>query len=154
MQENPDVFWSVIVSMYFGNVVLLILNLPLIPYLAKVLVLPKSLLTIFILFFSLIGVYLVSFNTFDLFMMIGFAFVAVVLRILQFPMAPLLLGFILGDMIERNFRRAMLISDGSFSFIWERPLTLSILIVAIVVLLVPLLGFVKNRRAKTTATPD
>ena len=57
-------------------------------------------------------------------------------------------------MIERNFRRAMLISDGSFSFIWERPLTLSILIVAIVVLLVPLLGFVKNRRAKTTATPD
>ena len=154
MQENPDVFWSVIVSMYFGNVVLLILNLPLIPYLAKVLVLPKALLTIFILFFSLIGVYLVSFNTFDLFMMIGFAAVAVVLRLLAFPMAPLLLGFILGDMIERNFRRAMLISDGSFNFIWDRPLTLSIFVVAVAVLLVPLFGFVKNYRAATHATPD
>ncbi len=154
MQDNPDVFWSVIVSMYFGNVVLLILNLPLIPYLAKILVMPKSLLTIFILFFSLIGVYLVSFNTFDLFMMIGFASVALLLRLLAFPMAPLLLGFILGDMIERNFRRAMLISDGSLNFIWERPLTLSILAIAIVVLLVPLLGFIKNRRHRSTATPD
>ncbi|OFC70289.1 tripartite tricarboxylate transporter permease [Alteromonas confluentis] len=154
MQDNPDVFWSVIVSMYFGNIVLLILNLPLIPYLAKVLVLPKPLLTIFILFFSLIGVYLVSFNTFDLFMMIGFACIALLLRLLTFPMAPLLLGFILGDMIERNFRRAMLISDGSMNWLWERPLTLTIFIIAIVVLFVPLFGFMKGRLNKTTATPD
>ena len=134
MQERPDVFWSVIISMYFGNIILLVLNLPLIPYFAKVLALPKSILTVMILFFSLIGVYLVSFNTFDLFLMIGFAIVAVVLRLLAFPMAPLLLGFILGDMIERNFRRAMIASDGSLSFLWERPLTLTILIVAIAML--------------------
>ncbi|WP_273050199.1 tripartite tricarboxylate transporter permease, partial [Pseudoalteromonas sp.] len=142
MQENPSVFWAVIVSMYFGNIVLLILNLPLIPYFAKVLAMPKSVLTVMILFFSLIGVYLVSFNTFDLFMMVGFAIVALVLRLLAFPMAPLLLGFILGDMIERNFRRSMMISDGSLSFLWERPLTLSIFVISILVLLFPLKDFI------------
>ncbi|MFY8326899.1 tripartite tricarboxylate transporter permease [Pseudoalteromonas sp. ZZD1] len=151
MEENPSVFWAVIVSMYFGNIVLLILNLPLIPYFAKVLAMPKSVLTIMILFFSLIGVYLVSFNTFDLFMMVGFALVALVLRILAFPMAPLLLGFILGDMIERNFRRSMMLSDGSLSFLWERPLTLSIFIISILVLLFPLKDFITQRRADKAA---
>ena len=151
MQENPSVFWAVIVSMYFGNIVLLILNLPLIPYFAKVLAMPKSVLTIMILFFSLIGVYLVSFNTFDLFMMVGFALVALVLRLLAFPMAPLLLGFILGDMIERNFRRSMMISDGSLSFLWERPLTLSIFVISLLVLLFPLKDFITQRRADKAA---
>jgi len=151
MQENPSVFWSVIVSMYFGNIVLLILNLPLIPYFAKVLAMPKSVLTIMILLFSLIGVYLVSFNTFDLFMMVGFAVVALVLRLLAFPMAPLLLGFILGDMIERNFRRSMMISDGSLSFLWERPLTLSIFVISLLVLLFPLKDFITQRRADKAA---
>ncbi|CAM3805802.1 tripartite tricarboxylate transporter permease [Pseudoalteromonas maricaloris] len=146
MQDNPTVFWSVIVSMYFGNIVLLILNLPLIPYFAKALTLPRSVLTVMILFFSLIGVYLVSFNTFDLFMMVGFALVAVVLRLLSFPMAPLLLGFILGDMIERNYRRAMMISDGSISFIWERPLTLGIFALAMLVLLIPLKEYFQQRK--------
>jgi len=154
MQENPSVFWAVIVSMYFGNIVLLILNLPLIPYFAKVLAMPKSVLTIMILFFSLIGVYLVSFNTFDLFMMVGFAVVALVLRLLAFPMAPLLLGFILGDMIERNFRRSMMISDGSLSFLWERPLTLSIFVISIVVLLFPLKDFITQRRADKVALKE
>jgi putative tricarboxylic transport membrane protein len=137
--------------MYFGNIVLLILNLPLIPYFAKVLAMPKSVLTIMILFFSLIGVYLVSFNTFDLFMMVGFAVVALVLRLLAFPMAPLLLGFILGDMIERNFRRSMMISDGSLSFLWERPLTLSIFVISLLVLLFPLKDFITQRRADKAA---
>ena len=134
------------------NIVLLILNLPLIPYFAKVLAMPKSVLTIMILFFSLIGVYLVSFNTFDLFMMVGVALVALILRLLAFPMAPLLLGFILGDMIERNFRRSMMISDGSLSFLWDRPLTLSIFILSILVLLFPLKDYLKQRRADKTAS--
>ena len=100
-----------------------------------------------ILFFSLIGVYLVSFNTFDLFMMIGFALIALVLRLLAFPMAPLLLGFILGDMIESNFRRAMMTSDGSLSIFWDKPLTLGIMLLAIVVLAMPLLSFLRLRKA-------
>ncbi|MED5420458.1 MAG: tripartite tricarboxylate transporter permease, partial [Pseudomonadota bacterium] len=80
-QNNPDVFWSVIISMYIGNLILLILNLPLIPYIARLLALPKQLLVPLILFFSLIGVYLVSFNTFDIYMMTAFALVAICLRL-------------------------------------------------------------------------
>lgn len=151
MQDSPDVFWAVIISMYFGNIILLVLNLPLIPYFARVLALPKAILTVMILFFSLIGVYLVSFNVFDLYMMIGFSILAVILRLLAFPMAPLLLGFILGDMIEQNFRRAMISSDGSLSFLWERPLTLTVLIIAVVVLIVPLIDFIRHSRVESPA---
>ena len=136
--ENPQVFWSVIISMYLGNVVLLILNLPLIPYIAKLITLPKRFLIPFILFFSLIGVYLVSFNTFDIYLMVGFAIVAILSRFLEFPMAPMLLGFVLGGLLEDNLRRALLISGGQLDFLWQRPITLGILIVTVVILLLPL----------------
>ena len=145
-QNNPDVFWAVIISMYLGNIILLILNLPLIPYIARLLALPRQILTPLILFFSLIGVYLVSFNTFDIHMMAGFALAAIVLRLLDFPMAPLILGFILGDMIEDNLRRALTISDGSIAFLWERPLTAVIFGLTILTLLAPLVRIIRQRR--------
>ncbi|QKJ21532.1 tripartite tricarboxylate transporter permease [Poseidonibacter lekithochrous] len=138
--DNPALFWSVIISMYIGNVVLLILNLPLIPYIAKLLTLPKQLLLPLIIFFSLIGVYLVTFNNFDIYMMTIFAVVALFLRIIDFPMAPMILGFILGGMMEDNLRRALTISDGSLAFLWERPITLSILVLTILVLLMPVIS--------------
>lgn len=139
-EENPDVFWSVIISMYIGNVILLVLNLPLIPYIARVLAIPSNILLPLIVFFSLIGVYFVSFNTFDIHLMVLFAAAAVGLRLLDFPMAPMLLGFILGGMMEENLRRALAIYDDSWVFLWERGLTLSILIIAALVLFVPMIG--------------
>jgi putative tricarboxylic transport membrane protein len=135
--NEPEIFWAVIVSMWIGNVVLLVLNLPLIPYIAKVLAVPSRFLLPLILFFSLIGVYLVSFNTFDIQLMVLFAALAVMLRLLDFPMAPMILGFILGGMIEENLARALLIYDNSWSFLWQRPLTLGILIMAFAVLTSP-----------------
>jgi putative tricarboxylic transport membrane protein len=137
--DNPALFWSVIISMYIGNFVLLILNLPLIPYIAKLLAVPKQLLLPLIVFFSLVGVYLVTFNNFDIYMMTAFAVVALFLRIIDFPMAPMILGFILGGMMEDNLRRALTISDGSLSFLWERPITLSILVLTVVLLLMPII---------------
>lgn len=137
--DQPDVFWAVIVSMWVGNIILLILNLPLIPYIAKVLAIPARFLLPLILFFSLIGVYFVSFNTFDIQLMVLFGFVAVMLRFLDFPMAPMILGFILGGMMEENLRRALLINDDSWSFIWERPLTMVILLIAAACLFAPML---------------
>ncbi len=137
--DQPDVFWSVIVSMWIGNIVLLILNLPLIPYIAKILAIPARFLLPLILFFSLIGVYFVSFNTFDIQLMVLFGLVAVVLRFLDFPMAPMILGFILGGMMEENLRRALLINNDSWSFLWERPLTLTILLIAAACLFAPTL---------------
>jgi len=143
--DNPTIFWSVIISMYIGNIVLLIINLPLIPYISKILALSKKLLIPFILFFSLIGVYLVSFNSNDIFMMVIIAVISVVLRFLSFPMPPMLLGFILGGMMEDNLRRALVINNGSLSFLWERPITLGILSVTILFLLKPVLDTLKGK---------
>lgn len=137
--DQPAVFWSVIVSMWIGNIILLVLNLPLIPYIAKILAIPARFLLPLILFFSLIGVYFVSFNTFDIQLMIIFAVAAVTLRLLDFPLAPMILGFILGGMMEENLRRALLINNDSWSFLWERGLTLTILAIAVLTLVVPML---------------
>ncbi|EGU36051.1 tricarboxylate transport membrane protein [Vibrio sp. N418] len=137
--DHPDVFWSVIISMYFGNIVLVILNLPLIPYISKLLAVPRTVLLPMILFFSITGVYLVSFNTMDVFVMLLIAMVAIALRLANFPLAPLLLGFILGGMMEENLRRALMISDGELSFLWERPITMCFTILSILVLSAPIL---------------
>jgi len=130
---NPEIFWSVIMSMYIGMVILLILNLPLIPYIARILAVPRTFLIPMILFFSVTGIYLMSFNTFDIFLMIGIAVVATGLRLYKFPMPPLILAFVLGGLMEENLRRSLLISDGSFSFLWDRPLTAIILALTILI---------------------
>ena len=115
-------------------VVLLILNLPLIPYIARVLATPRTFLIPLILFFSLTGVYLMSFNNFDIYMMIGIAVVATILRLYDFPMPPLILAFVLGGLMEENLRRSLLISDGSWSFMWDRPLTIAIMMTIIFII--------------------
>ena len=132
-ETNPEIFWSVIMSMYIGMGVLLILNLPLIPYIARILAVPRTFLIPMILFFSVTGIYLMSFNNFDIFLMIGIAVVATILRLYDFPMAPLILAFVLGGLMEENLRRSLLISDGSWTFLWDRPLTLCIMIVIIMI---------------------
>lgn len=151
--DNPDVFWSVIISMYFGNLVLLILNLPLIPYISRLLAIPRPILIPLILFFSITGVYLVSFNTFDIYMMVFITIGALFLKLLDFPMAPMLLGFILGDIMEKNLARALTITDGSFSFLWERPLTLVITVIALIVLVMPLISMLLGK-ARTARGPE
>ena len=145
--DRPEVFWAVIVSMYIGNVILLILNLPLIPYIARLLTMPSHILVPLVLFFSLIGVYLVSFNTFDLYMMVGVAALAVGMRLFDYPMAPMILGFVLGQLMETNLRRALTVNDGSFSFLWERPLTASLMVLTLLILVLPLLRAWRSRRA-------
>jgi len=94
---------------------------------------PRTFLIPLILFFSVTGIYLMSFNNFDIFLMIGIAVVATILRLHDFPMPPLILAFVLGGLMEENLRRSLLISDGSWSFLWDRPLTLLIMLVIIVI---------------------
>lgn len=145
--EAPEVFWAVIVSMYIGNIVLLVLNLPLIPYIARLLALPEQILVPLVMFFSLCGVYLVSFNTFDIQLMVIFAVLAILLRLTGYPMAPLILGFVLGRLMEENLRRALEIADGWY-FVWERPITLVIFILTALCLIPPLLDMMRRRKAK------
>ncbi|MGI9436066.1 MAG: tripartite tricarboxylate transporter permease, partial [Geminicoccaceae bacterium] len=130
MIENPEIFWAVIMSMYIGNVVLLVLNLPLIPYIAKLLAVPRNYLIPFILFFTLMGAYIGQNNATELLFLTGLGVTATVLRFAGFPLAPLLIGFILGPMMENNFARSANLADG-VSFMWERPMTLGLLILAI-----------------------
>jgi len=153
LTASPEVFWGLIMSMYLGNVFLLILNLPLIPYFARLLAIPRNYMVPMILFFSLMGVYLITFNDFDILMMVIFCIAAMALRLMNFPMAPLLLGFILGGLMEDNLRRALLIYDESLSFMWERPLTLGINLTTLFILLFPLLrAFIVIR--KNRGNPD
>ncbi|MEL7154229.1 MAG: tripartite tricarboxylate transporter permease, partial [Pseudomonadota bacterium] len=116
--------------------VLLILNLPLIPYIAKVLAVPRTYLIPFILFFTLMGAYIGQNNATELLILVGFGICATVLRFADYPLAPLLIGFILGRMLEDNFSRSMQLYDG-IGFVLERPMTLSLLVIAAILVLLP-----------------
>ncbi len=145
MTTQPEIFWAVIISMYVGNVILLILNLPLIPYIAKVLAVPRNYLIPFILFFTMMGAYIGQNNATELLILVGLGVVATVLRFANYPLAPLLIGFILGSMLEDNFARSMQLARG-FGFITERPMTMGLLILAIVLVLLPGLRARRARR--------
>lgn len=136
MIDNPQIFWSVIISMYLGNLILLILNLPLIPYIARLLAVPRTFLIPFILFFTLMGSYIGQNNATELLILVGLGVAATILRMADYPLAPLLIGFILGRMLEDNFSRSMQIYDG-IGFILERPMTLALLAAAVLLVLLP-----------------
>jgi putative tricarboxylic transport membrane protein len=147
MIDEPQIFWAVIMSMFIGNLVLLILNLPLIPYIAKVLSIPRNFLIPFILFFTLMGAYIGQNNATELLILVGFGVCATALKFADYPLAPLLIGFILGGMLENNFARSMQLYDG-ISFIWERPITLGLLIIAAILIVLP---SYRARRARIRA---
>ncbi|NVO58038.1 tripartite tricarboxylate transporter permease [Rhodobacteraceae bacterium B1Z28] len=147
MIDEPQIFWAVIMSMFIGNLVLLILNLPLIPYIAKVLAVPRNYLIPFILFFTLMGAYIGQNNATELLILVGFGICATALKFADYPLAPLLIGFILGGMMEDNFARSMQLYDG-IAFVWERPMTLGLLVIAALLVLLP--SF-RARRAKARA---
>ena len=144
MVDNPSIFWAVIISMYVGNLVLLILNLPLIPYIAKLLLIPRNYLIPFILFFTMVGAYIGQNNATELLILVGLGVFATILRFADYPLAPLLIGFILGGMLEDNFARAVNLTDG-VQFMYERPLTLGLLLLGMVLIFLPAY---RRRRAR------
>lgn len=148
MVDRPEIFWSVIVSMYIGNLVLLILNLPLIPYIAKLLAVPRNYLIPFILFFTLMGAYIGQNNATELLLLVGLGACATILRFADYPLPPMLIGFILGGMMENNFARAVNLTDG-ISFMWERPMTLCMLVIGFLLIILPAY---RRRRAKALAS--
>ena len=136
MVDNPSIFWAVIISMYIGNMVLLILNLPLIPYIAKLLEIPRNYLIPFILFFTMMGSYIGQNNATELLLLTGMGFAATIMRMAGYPLAPMLIGFILGPLLEDNFARAMNLTDG-IGFMWQRPMTAALLVFAVVLIFLP-----------------
>ena len=123
LRDNPDVFWGVLSSMYVGNIMLLVLNLPLIPMWVQVLKVPSKYLYPLILMFCLIGAYSLNNNVFDVSVMIIFGVVGYLFRKFDYEGAPLVLAFVLGPMLDLNLRQALLVSDGRFVDFFTRPIS-------------------------------
>ena len=148
MTDRPEIFWGVIASMYIGNIFLLIINLPLIPYFAKILKIPRPLLISLVIVFSVIGVYAISFNTFDLYMLLLFGVIGFLMRLFSFPAPPFILAFILGGMLEQSLRQAMTISNGSLSIFLDDKIALGLLILALLSFVFPLLKQLRKNKEK------
>jgi TctA family transporter len=134
MMEKPALFWGLIMSFWIGNIMLLVLNIPLIGIWVRVLVIPYHFLYPAILVFVCIGVFSVNNSTFDVLTVIALGALGYAMRVLDFPAAPLLLGFVLGPLMEVYFRRALLLSRGDFMIFLERPLSGSFLAITTILL--------------------
>jgi putative tricarboxylic transport membrane protein len=137
MSRNPDLFWGVITSMYIGNIMLLILNLPLIPMWVKFLKIPYPILFPFILLFCLVGVYTINNNVFDIYLMIAFGVFGYLARKFEFEVAPFILAVVLGPMMEKAFRQSLIMFQGDFSVFISRPISGVIFGIAILLLVLP-----------------
>lgn len=150
-QQNPTLVWGLIASMFVANVLLLIINIPLVGVFIRILKMPHWVLVPGILAVSAVGVYSVHATTFDLLLMAGFGVVGFLLRKQGVPMAPLILGFVLGDMMEQNLRRALSITNGELGILLESPISKTLWAAAIaMVSLPPLLRWVVRRREPTS----
>jgi TctA family transporter len=154
MTGNPDLFWGLIASMWIGNLLLVVLNLPLIGIWIKLLTVPYRMLFPAILSFCCIGLYTLNNNNFDVFMAAAFGLVGYAFYKLNCEPAPLLLGFILGPMMEENLRRALLLSRGDWSTFVTRPLSAWLLFAALLMIVVVSLPAIKSKRQEAFQDAD
>jgi putative tricarboxylic transport membrane protein len=146
--ENPALFWGLVASMYVGNLMLLVLNLPLVPLFAQVLRAPVYVLFPIIFGISLVGVYSASGSLFDVWLLGVFGLGGYLMRKLDYPSAPLILGFVLGAPLERALRQSLMMSDGSLSILVSRPVPAVMLSLTVLILLIPLIGKVNSWRLR------
>ncbi len=137
LTDQPDMFWGVAASMFIGNLVLIILNLPLVKLLAKILLVPRWILMPLIAILSIVGVYVLNGSEFDLLLMLIFGIIGFIMRKTDFPLAPLILGLVLGGLIEVNFRRALTYSYGEFSTFYDSPITIGLWVITLFSLVAP-----------------
>jgi len=154
MTSNPALFWGLIASMWVGNLMLVVLNLPLIGVWIQLLKVPYRMLYPAILVFCCIGVYSISNTSFDVYVTAIFGIVGYVFIKLGCEPAPLLLGFILGPMMEENLRRAMLLSRGDPTTFITRPLSLTLLLMAVALVAVVALPSIKSKREEAFQEAD
>jgi putative tricarboxylic transport membrane protein len=150
-RESPNVFWGVIGSMYIGNIMLLILNLPLIPVWVRLLRIRYSYLFAMIIIFCLIGAYSLNNNPADVIVMVLFGVFGFALRKLKFEMPPLILAFVLGPIMEPAFRRSLLISHGSLAIFVTRPISAFFVLIAFISLILP---FISKKKLGVGLQPD
>jgi putative tricarboxylic transport membrane protein len=145
--ENPDVVWPIIASMYIGNVLLVMLNLPLVPVFASILRVPYHILYPGIIVVSIVGVFSINRSMFDVWLLVIFGLVGYVMRKLDIPTAPLVLAFVLGPLFEQAVRRSLIISQGDPSIFVTRPWAVAFLVLSIFLVVGPM---VRERRSRIT----
>jgi putative tricarboxylic transport membrane protein len=146
IQESPEVFWGLVASLYAGNVMLLVLNLPLIGLWVKILKVPYHFLFSLILLLCIIGSYITNNNPYDVIIMVTFGLIGYLMKKLNYEAAPLVLALVLGPMMEKAFQRSLIMSEGGFGIFFMRPISASFLIVALLVLFSPL--FFRRKRLR------
>lgn len=146
MKNHPDLFWGVVTSMYVGNGMLLLLNLPLIGLWVRVLKIPYRILFPLILLFCLIGAYSLNYNVIDVLIMILFGIVGYLMRKFHYEGAPLILAYVLGPMLEMSLQQSLTISNGSFAIFFTRPISAGGILLAIFLVISPLIPWMRKRR--------
>lgn len=149
MSDQPDLFWGLVMSFWVGNLLLLVLNAPLIGIWVRLLLIPYRLLFPAILMFICIGTYSLNNSSFEVWMVVGFGILGCVLKYLRFPATPILLGFVLGPMMEEHFRRAMLLSKGDFMTFIERPISGTVVALTLAILGAGVYAALRRKRQQT-----
>lgn len=145
-EEHPTIAWGLIASMFIGNVMLLILNMPLVKIFAKIIETPPKYLIPMIIAISIFGVYAVQVSVFDLMLLIVCGLVGYFFTQHDFPLAPIVLGLVLGPMIENNLRRALITTNGNYMIFVERPGSLILLSIAALWILIPIVLKMKGKK--------
>jgi putative tricarboxylic transport membrane protein len=144
LSQHPDLFWGVVASMYVGNAMLLVLNLPLIGIWVQLLRVPYSILFPLIILFCLIGAYSINNSSTDVLIMLVFGVIGYLMKKLSLDAAPMVLAFVLGPMMETALRQSLIKSRGSFSIFFTRPISATCLIIAIILMVIPLLPWFRR----------
>jgi putative tricarboxylic transport membrane protein len=142
--SNPELVWGLMASLYIGNVLLLLLNLPLAGVWVKLLAIPRPWLYAGIMIFATLGCYTLNNNVTDLIILWIIGLIGFGMRVLDVPVAPCVVGLILGPLAEQQFRRALAISEGDASVFFTHPISLALLVIAVVLVLLPI--FMRRRR--------
>ena len=150
MTQKPDLFWGLIASMWIGNLMLLVLNLPLIGMWVSLLKVPYRMLFPAIMVFCGIGIYSVNTSPFDIYLMAIFGILGIAWRLLECSPVPMMLGFVLGPMMEENLRRALQVSEGDPTVLLTRPISLAFIVATALILIVMVLPAVRKRREDIT----
>ncbi len=145
ISEHPDVFWGVIASMYIGNFILLLLNLPFVPFFASILRIPKKILLPLVMLFCITGMYTVNNSVNDIWLMLSMGVLGYLMRKWVYDAAPLLLALVIGPKMEVAFRQSLMLSHGDFGVFVERTFSLAFLVVTLLFLLVPAFRFIAGR---------
>lgn len=146
ISEQPSLFWGLVMSFWIGNLMLVVLNVPMIGLWVRLLMVPYRLMYPAILMFICIGAYSVRYSSFDVLTVLAFGVLGYLMRVLALPAAPLLLGFVLGPLIEMHFRRAMIMARGDYMYFLERPVTATVLGLTVLVLIWSLWSGIKARK--------